>query len=214
MNRDSLVAIIALALILFGVITVLGGHTPSIPFLGGRSQSDAAVGITIVLKDGRKIEVNPETTGWRRMIGLTITDFRGEEVASVNAYLKYKLDWEGEISDYDFEGYLKIYFDDQLYKKYTISRPSTISKNFWRAIKQVNFNAEELEKIVNYEEGEHSMRLEGYLKVTLTFTDGSTDTKEKSTESLEWTFNYVKGTSGQRGAITNFDVRVGPKVFY
>ena len=169
----------------------------------------AGIGITIHYKDGSSYTVDSTAYPLRLTIGpgLKVKDPNlDKEVDYVEVYLKYKLDWEGEVKDYEFSGYLAIIVDGEEEKRVEVSNPESIAKNFWKTIVKVKLDDSWLE---DFGEGEHTLHGEGYLKVKLTFTDGSTDTAEGESEDLDWKFKVESG-----GGITSFNVKVSKQVHF
>ena len=169
----------------------------------------AGIGITIHYKDGSSYTVDSTAYPLRLMIGpgLKVKDPNlDKEVDYVEVYLKYKLDWEGEVKDYEFSGYLAIIVDGEEEKRVEVSNPDSIAKGFWKEIVKVKLDDDWLE---GFGEGEHTLHGEGYLKVKLTFTDGSTDTAEGESEDLDWKFKVESG-----GGITSFNVKVSKQVHF
>ncbi len=166
----------------------------------------AGIGITIHYKDGSSYTVDSTAYPLRLMIGpgLKVVDPNlGKEVDYVEVFLKYKMDWKGEISDYKFSGWLAVVVDGEVKENVTVSNPDSIAKNFWKEIEKIKLTEDDL---AAYGSGEHKLHGEGYLKVKVTFTDGSTDTKSGHSEDVDWKFE-VEGAG-----ITSFSIRVSKNV--
>jgi len=168
----------------------------------------AGIGITIHYKDGSSYTVDSTAYPLRLTIGpgLKVVDPNLDKVVDyVEVYLKYKLDWEGEVKDYEFSGYLAVIVDGEEEKRVEVSNPDSIAKDFWKTIAKVKLDDTWLD---DFGGGEHTLHGEGYLKVELAFTDGSTDTAEGRSEDLDWRFK-VESTG-----ITSFSVKVSKQVSF
>ncbi len=168
----------------------------------------AGIGITIHYKDGTSYTVDSTAFSKRLLIypGLKVVDPNlDKEVDYVEVFLKYKLDWEGEVKDYEFQGYLTVIVDGEEVKRVEVTNPSSIAKGFWKTIAKVKLDDTWLD---DFGGGEHTLHGEGYLKVELAFTDGSTDTAEGRSEDLDWRFK-VESTG-----ITSFSVKVSKQVSF
>ena len=103
-------AVIAI-IIVFLVVVALGVYIYNVT-----AARLAGIGITIHYKDGSSYTVDSTAYPLRLTIGpgLKVKDPNlDKEVDYVEVYLKYKLDWEGEVKDYEFSGYLAVIVDFQ-----------------------------------------------------------------------------------------------------
>ncbi|GAF84805.1 unnamed protein product, partial [marine sediment metagenome] len=129
-TSDTRTQVILVCLI---IIAVLGGLA-----IRSRYETDKNV-IGIVLdveyEDGEHLIIDPTTwTSGLTVSKLAITDTSGKLVKAATFALKTKTDWDGTLSDYNFEGTLDIYYNGNRQHSTTIRKPSKIEKGSYQVI--------------------------------------------------------------------------------
>ena len=182
-QTKTLFTLVVALLAIFGSITLLT-RARILPDM------DQGMGVVLTLNydDGtcRTVDPTDQISLW--VTGMKITDSFGKTVNSVEARMKYKVDWEGTLTGYSFTGGLNVKVDGTRRRTATVSNPSKINHGFWEDILSTTITKSQLESWCDVA-GTHTMRIEGALTVSLNFEGGSSDSKTAS-YYVDWKFGY------------------------
>lgn len=180
---------IIIGLVLVAVLTGIAMRFRLLP--GGDSTVDGNMGVAlhVTYVDGTSRTIAPETP--LSAIGLKVTGLIGGPIANLEPRIKYKVNWEGTLIDWEINGYLRLYMDGTKFKDITIAEDGsthTLRKGFYKDLASASYTATQLENLAG-ESGRHELKMIGYLAVEIEFEDGTVDAKG-ATHEIIFKFDY------------------------
>lgn len=166
----------------------------------------AGIALTINYADGTTENIEPENRPrWVGLFGTALSiQVMDKPISSMDCRVKYKADWTGTVTSYSMSGSLKLYVNNAVKQTWTITKPSTISKGFWKDLLSKTVSESAFSVWVGTD-GSHTLRLDSTVTLSMTFSDGSSHTKTAS-DTVSLTIKRV--ADAPVGAITLFDVTV------
>lgn len=177
-------------------------------FRMGANEFDGKMGIsmTITYANGDTRTIEPDSP--ISFLGLRLTDmsWAEREILKIDARLKYKADWVGELQSFKLTGFMETTLDGERIDYDEIEETSIIRKGAYKDIASREFTAEYLELLAEIP-GEHHLGVSGELQLKITFKDGESDTKEADHE-IVYTFKYVvDAPTGPLSYISEFKIQ-------
>lgn len=205
------------AVIILIVIVVLAGF--ALRFLGDRIvlpwSRDNAIGIDVTFEyddDGDGIadgidSIDVEELGVLSFRPLSIIDPFGRSVLSAEFKLKGKVDWDGTLKNYNWDGWLRVYRDSVKVDEVRVTNPASIAKGSYNQLATTGkVSKSQLEAWAN-SYGTHTFKIEGEAQITIEFVEGNTERKDGTASAL-WKIDYVpdEPTAPALGSITTFSL--------
>jgi hypothetical protein len=218
--------VIVLVLVLVTVSFALRGRGED-PFGFLRADKQATIELTVVYDDGSVRDFSAVDLS---VTSLQITDESGKVISEIRANVRVKVDWEGTYESQLTSGSVKFYQDSvgsstndpwdylegghlsvvspvagmTLKNTYRFTYANDLSKGAWVTIASVTYSNLALETWTDT--GANSIQVIANLEVTVTFTDGSTDSMTGGGGTI---FIVNKGTpAAPTGGLTLVDVGV------
>lgn len=168
------------------------------------AQNVIGISVDLLYEDGTTETIDPTRLNILSGRSLTITTPLGQNVQEARFKLKGKVDWDASISSWRWTGWLRIYTDESFSDEIKLTSP-TIAKNMYKQLAEIRAPKTRLEGWCG-SEGAHFIKIEGEAQCTITFADGSTDSKSGIT-SVTWKITYTKDAPEVIGGqITSFKI--------
>lgn len=181
-QNEAMAGILIILIIVVGSFFIFGWRNPFEP------SNAVGIEVDIEYEDGTHTTIRPEELSAFRLYPQQITDPFNRIVKSATFKLKGKANWDGELKNYNWQGYIRVYRDNLLVDTKAINNPSAIVKGSYTALAEVYANKAQLEEWAN-SYGDHDFKITGEVKLTITFEDGTVDSKEGDC-SATWKINY------------------------
>jgi hypothetical protein len=195
---------IAIALV---ALVVLTGVAMRFKFLDeGDISGNMGIELVVTYENGDVKTIAPETP--LAALGLDITGLIGGPIAKLEPRIKYKANWSGDLHSWGITGYLKIYMDGTVIRDLKIDEDAsthTIRKGSYKELAAVSYTSSELEALAG-SAGRHELKMVGYLILSITFTDGTTDAKNAN-HNIVFKFDYTPDAVAPLSMITEFSVQ-------
>ena len=164
------------------------------------------VALHVTYMDGTTKTIAPETP--LSAIGLKVTGLVGGPIANLEPRLKYKVQWEGTLIDWEMNGYLRLYMDGTKFRDITIAEDGSthdLRRASYRDLASASYTATQLEALAGVS-GRHELKVIGYLAVEIEFEDGTVDAKG-ATHQIIYVFDYEPDAPEPLSFITEFSIR-------
>jgi hypothetical protein len=197
---------IVIGLIVVAVLTGVAYRYRLLPGDDPAVDGNMGVALHVTYMDGSTRTIAPETP--LSAVGLKITGLIGGPIADLEPRIKYRVNWDGDLIDWEMSGYLRLYMDGTVFKDLKIAEDGsthTLRKGFYKDLASVSYSATQLENLAQTA-GRHELKVVGYLIVSITFADGTVDAKKASHE-IVFKFDYEPDAPEALSMITEFSVQ-------
>ena len=194
-------------------LAIAGAVALFIPELNPLSANGkAAIGLTIVYTDGTEESVTP-SGDWSSYFSPLVIKTSGSDkpVSHIDWTIEVNPVFEGDVVSVGFLEGSAIYIGLDMSTKQSLGSSEFMGDNFvsgeWKVVASGTVSESDLETWVS-SDGNHQLNISPVIQMKMTFTDGSTITREASCSAL-WTFERMPA-----GSFTSLGIRVGYSPFY